>query len=89
MQVVVFLGIHLSQTSRLKQSALLTDAEITSEGQFLCFYLPERQFMCFSLLQPQQEQLSSRNPIKASGLHNAVSRTLTSISFPVSQIELF
>ena len=30
-----------------------------------------------------------RNPIKASVLQNVISRTLTSISFPVSEIELF
>lgn len=33
--------------------------------------------------------VSSRNPIKASVLRNVISRTPTSLSFPVSEIELF
>lgn len=37
LQVIVFPGICQSQTSRTKQPALLSGAEITSEGQFMCF----------------------------------------------------
>lgn len=77
--VIEFLGICLSQISILTQPSLFSGAEITYKRQFMCFFFPI----------VSAGTLRFRNPIKVSVLQNVISRNLSSISFPVSEIELF